>query len=164
MPASLVERILSNVDDHDRLDEYLGTDTPMGRLIDCYHDFTGDNEALLPLSGAPTGRELKEGILSMPAEAQVELLYLFTKGRSKEAEEAEEKETLEERRDERKLKQWLIRGFFYVFATVVLLIVGGVMTLTLLQHHTTNADALTGILDKALEILKLLLETASPSE
>lgn len=153
-----VDDMLQGLDDARVLSAMRAGPSPIQDLLNAYKQLASTNADLPQYADDWTGRDLKDALLKLPAEQQLELILTYEKSAQKAGNVCQPFQYSEPPSvtDERRLKHWLIKLGAATFVFLVVLLVGVMIPVAVMTNRLEAGPVVTQLLNITFEIAKLL--------
>lgn len=153
-----IGKILKGVCDNKKLHEY-PQDSPLRILADTYIKEVVNNSSLPTIDLQSTGGEFKLALSKLDAADKVALLYDYLVGTTPTGPLASVLQSADKKAD-LNFKRWLAKAAVLVVSSLLFLIVGAMIAISVKSGAVSNNPAFTSIVNTAMEILKLIFSSA----
>ncbi len=147
----LATKVLKRISDTATIAEIVTASHPAAALVQAYREVAENEDDAPALSDEDSGLQLKQYIEALDSGYQVDLLAVY-RNRMRPKQIMDDPEEVEKR----KLKTFMIKGGFIFFCSLILVVTGSVLTLGYKQGVMPDSSFLSGLIDTASEILKLI--------
>jgi hypothetical protein len=157
----LVERVLKGISDTRAVSDHKPGRLPVDVLVEAYNKKVAHVDELPNMTPLSTGRELKEAILAMDSEDQVELLYVYLQASGElpgplPGVPVPKPEVETEDQEDHKLKIFLTKVTILLASAVILIVTGATAMVAVREGHAANNPALVALWHTAKEVLTVI--------
>lgn len=150
----LVANVLKTIPDESSVVEIIASSQPAADLVKAYRELSINIDEAPVLNDIDTGAKLKEYIELLDSGYQVDLLAVF-RNRLRPKQVLEDPEAVEKR----KLRTWLIKAGFICASVFMVAVLGATVALGYKQGVMPDSSVLTGFINTAGEVLKLIFSS-----